>query len=402
MLKHYLSNRTENFQRISLVLIVLIVAGVGTYLIISSRAASPYENVDASGGTTNGATAQTCTGSTAGNGQCVVFGGQSSGPVSKAVCNPSPCTQGTLTSSHVTVDDGAGSSLNRLVQFYRPQGLTNSPSNQAPLVVLYNVSDLNNTTIPQQNWESLANQDHFLVVSLTNQWTQPPGCNTSYATPVAFPLVACENDCGPSQTGVCDDTPYINAALDSLVTTQNVDQSLIYATGGSKGGSMTEETMCDPAMSSRFAGFAPISAVFISPSTNNDPSVLPNCPALSSHKNFSVQYQFGTSDNAYSGNLATGFVNAKNEWLFSQTQNLTNIINPALGCSNTPTTSTLFGSSNNIMTVYGNCTTAGISTSVVQVNGGGHTYSGLDGVNGFDSALESWTFWTSNAPFNGP
>jgi len=399
MLKQHFSLKANRVRQVTTGLVVVIVALVGVHFLIGSHAATPYASTTADKGVLgNGATEQTCSG--ASSGSCVAFVGNPATEMSKAVCNPNPCTQGTLTNSHLTVNDGAGGSVTRLVQFYRPQGLTNSPSNQAPLVVLYNVSDLNDTSLSQQTWQSLANQYHFLVAYLGNQWPQPPGCSSSYATSVAFPVVSCEQTCGLNQNGTCDEAPYINAALDSIIASQNVDTKLIYATGGSKGGSMTEETMCDPNLSSRFAGFAPISAIFLSPSTTDNPSILPNCPALSTHTDFSVQYQFGTSDSAYKGDLATGFPSSNNEWVFSQTQNLTNIINPALGCTNTPTTSNLFGSSNNIMTVYAHCAAPGVSTSLVQVNGGGHTYQGLDGVNGFDSAAETWAFWTSNAPFD--
>ena len=69
----YFSNRTKITKQASSVLVVLIVAGIGTYLLISSHAASPYASITADKGTlTNGAVSQSCTG--AGDGNCVVFG----------------------------------------------------------------------------------------------------------------------------------------------------------------------------------------------------------------------------------------------------------------------------------------------------------------------------------------
>jgi|GEM_PF-4155232 hypothetical protein len=53
--------------------IVLVVAILGTYLLIGSHAASPYASVTANNGTTSGATQQTCAG--ASTGSCIVFGG---------------------------------------------------------------------------------------------------------------------------------------------------------------------------------------------------------------------------------------------------------------------------------------------------------------------------------------
>jgi len=69
------------------ILIVVIVSSVGTYLLLGSHAASPYASITTDKGTlANGATAQSCTGSS--DGSCVRFGGtqtQGTGSI-----NPSP------------------------------------------------------------------------------------------------------------------------------------------------------------------------------------------------------------------------------------------------------------------------------------------------------------------------
>src|ERR1022692_2451668 len=84
MLKQYFSNKSKNFQRITAALVVLIVAGIGTYLIIFSHAATPYASITADKGTlANGATSQPCTG--ASDGSCVVFGSGSSGSIPKHI-----------------------------------------------------------------------------------------------------------------------------------------------------------------------------------------------------------------------------------------------------------------------------------------------------------------------------
>jgi hypothetical protein len=73
MLKKSLSNRIKKPQQFTAVLIVLIVAIVGTYLLIGSHAATPYSSVTADSGTlAAGAAKQTCSGSS--DGSCVVFG----------------------------------------------------------------------------------------------------------------------------------------------------------------------------------------------------------------------------------------------------------------------------------------------------------------------------------------
>ena len=77
MLKQYFTNQTKRTQQLTAIIVVLIVAGIGTYLILGSHAATPYASITADKGTlANGATAQTCAGSS--NGSCVVFGGSTS------------------------------------------------------------------------------------------------------------------------------------------------------------------------------------------------------------------------------------------------------------------------------------------------------------------------------------
>ena len=78
MLKQYFSNQTKRTKQITSVLVVLIVAAVGTYLLVGSHAATPYASITADKGTlANGATKQSCSGTS--DGSCVVFGSISSG-----------------------------------------------------------------------------------------------------------------------------------------------------------------------------------------------------------------------------------------------------------------------------------------------------------------------------------
>jgi hypothetical protein len=79
-----LINSFTSKQLLSL-LVVIIVAALGTYLLVGSHAATPYDSITADSGTvSNGATKQTCSGSTDGN--CVVFNG--------SAANNSPVMQG--------------------------------------------------------------------------------------------------------------------------------------------------------------------------------------------------------------------------------------------------------------------------------------------------------------------
>jgi hypothetical protein len=76
MLKKYLLDSNKKYQRLSALLIVLIVAGVGTYLLVNSHAATPYASTTADKGIlSNGAVSQPCSG--ASDGSCVVFKGTS-------------------------------------------------------------------------------------------------------------------------------------------------------------------------------------------------------------------------------------------------------------------------------------------------------------------------------------
>lgn len=80
MLKHALFKRKKSFQALTALSVILIVAIVGVYLLISSHAASPYISTTADSGTL-GSTAveQTCSG--ASDGSCLTFGSGSSGGV---------------------------------------------------------------------------------------------------------------------------------------------------------------------------------------------------------------------------------------------------------------------------------------------------------------------------------
>lgn len=69
----YFSNKDKRLQQITAALVVLLVAGIGSYLLIGSHAATPYVSTTADRGTlAGGATTQPCTGASDGN--CVQFG----------------------------------------------------------------------------------------------------------------------------------------------------------------------------------------------------------------------------------------------------------------------------------------------------------------------------------------
>jgi hypothetical protein len=69
----YFSNQTKISQRITAVLVIIIVAAIGTYLLKGSKAASPYASTNAASGSLGGNAQQVQNCSGANNGSCVVF-----------------------------------------------------------------------------------------------------------------------------------------------------------------------------------------------------------------------------------------------------------------------------------------------------------------------------------------
>ena len=78
MLKQYFLNQNKRLKYISLVLVILIVAGIGTYLLTGSHAATPYASSAADKGTTT-SPASVVQDSTASDGNAVRFGSCANG-----------------------------------------------------------------------------------------------------------------------------------------------------------------------------------------------------------------------------------------------------------------------------------------------------------------------------------
>jgi hypothetical protein len=76
-------------QYISAGAVVLVIAIIGTVLVLSSHAATPYASINADkGSVANGATVKTCSG--ADDGSCVVFGSATSTPPPTTGDQPAP------------------------------------------------------------------------------------------------------------------------------------------------------------------------------------------------------------------------------------------------------------------------------------------------------------------------
>jgi hypothetical protein len=77
-------------KQLRVIVVVVVVAAIGTYLLVASHAASPYISLNADTGTlANGATKQACTG--ASDGSCVVFGSTTSSTQTDCFAAPGKC-----------------------------------------------------------------------------------------------------------------------------------------------------------------------------------------------------------------------------------------------------------------------------------------------------------------------
>ncbi|HZL07703.1 MAG TPA: hypothetical protein VFC50_00730 [Candidatus Dormibacteraeota bacterium] len=70
----YFSDQTKRPQQITAVLVIVVVAAIGTYLLTGSRAATPYANLNAANGRLGGNAQQVQNCSGANSGSCVTFG----------------------------------------------------------------------------------------------------------------------------------------------------------------------------------------------------------------------------------------------------------------------------------------------------------------------------------------
>jgi hypothetical protein len=183
-----------------------------------------------------------------------VFGGSSLtaaaiNGASQAVCSPSPCTVGTTvayTLSNVSNDNGTSST--RAYEVYRPSHLAASQSNRVPaIIVFYGTGPCGFT--PMSRAQNLANANRYIVVYMEvpcgrdNRWDKKNVNSATTATP--------------------NDEPYVAAVVHAITQcpssggaqNQCADPLRLYATGGSGGGNMAADVMCDQQNSPLFRGY---------------------------------------------------------------------------------------------------------------------------------------------------
>ncbi len=250
------------------------------------------------------------------------------------------------------------------------------------------------------------------------------------------------NICGSAvpPTNVCDDVPYMKAALANTICygaspCQNIDPNAVFITGESKGAAWTFDMICDTRTSSIFRGASIVSESFPLRSTATNGSTgqttQPNCPALGGLDNgyggpvalnpdISIQWQYGTADGTGcniglpSTCYDTGGVTQSQDstrWVWSNPQlagattGLTagqgqtsagSLVTPghAIGCPGTPTSTTTV-SVHLIVTDYAGCTVSLRATETIKVVLGGHACPGLKNQTDtatYDCSVTAWNF----------
>jgi hypothetical protein len=158
---------------------------------------------------------------------------------SQAQCAIGVCGTPTgYTTTTLSVDEGTGTMVSRFYRVYRPLGLTNSPSNKVPAVLLLDNGNPN-------RFVELAAANRFIAVTLYSAWIKK-WVNR-----------------GPGAPAPVNDEPFIAAVVNDLYTRENVDPNRLYVAGASGGGGeMVLDIMCDPANSKLFRGYLADSTSF--------------------------------------------------------------------------------------------------------------------------------------------
>jgi len=364
---------------------------------------------------------------------------------STATCNPSPCTDPGYRGYTLMVPDSNGAdaiNVARTISVDRPTNLTGA----SPLLVV----------VGGGTWGALAASQRFTVLLLPNNYhcIGTPPCNGAgqYALPVvqssggvvldpanyqSYPNAYGPRDCGASGHNQCDDVIWLKAALDAVMCTgpapcADIDPTKVYVVGGSKGGMFTQAAICDTRTAPYFHAAMVAANTLVSADTSTsggNQSAPANCPALlgttngiggaaglATNTDLSVGWMYGTQDTSAcaaapgSDCLDTGYADAKNRWQFSASQDAGDSNPPtsrggtatgslsgighALGCAGTPAMDSTYGTTGLLRKrIYTGCVNGGRATETIRVQTGGHSFPGMDGVDGFDGEMETWQFF---------
>jgi hypothetical protein len=379
---------------------------------------------------------------------------------------------------------GNPASVDPSIFIERPRNLSSTPT---PLVVAFSGS-----VTRDPNWIAASASDAFVYVSIPTDHHCDGGSGCQYAAATtadrligvgdagARPLF---QDCGAARNLTCDDAPWVAAvvrALERCTSTtaapggkigawvargasipaygdspeapgngappcEHINPREVFVEGGSRGGGMALNTVCDSRTTRLFAGVTVVSDVMISPGTTQ--STPPNCPALlpfdrstciidcvstTPNADTSLQFIWGDEDPNFPSDpslcdrtvaandcAGVGWA-AQLHWVFGTIALATTVLGePALGCSTTPSSTATAGTSGKITvtTYHTGCANPNAATQTIRVGSGAHmpdtwpygTLSGIvcasgctdydnTGADGLVEPAAAWSFWTTYFP----
>jgi poly(3-hydroxybutyrate) depolymerase len=320
---------------------------------------------------------------------------------SRGTCSTSPCTTGITPCDNAALCGsirhivGLGQISNgirtetRRYGWYKPANLAGTPA--AVFVAggagcgSSEIAGGRTSTLDGSGWKAVADVNKLAVVVLAK-----PPCSERPAGWLHKQIDCDASGCNlGSNPG---DEAYVAAAVADATARLGLDPARRYLTGASTGGALTRDIFCDRVRGSLFRGYAIIS--------NGVNSALGGstgaCPA--GHTNTFLQFVEGTLDTyspytslnlpvASPTHTALGFHQSR-AWLARY-----------LGCNATPVGANpdLFGTSSLNKSYKYNCP-FGLSDpqfEAVLITNGGHTWGGLDGINGFSTAKYNWAFFAA-------
>jgi polyhydroxybutyrate depolymerase len=175
--------------------------------------------------------------------------------------------------------------LNRTYLLHLPQGYTSA--NEYPLIVAIHGGFGSATNLQNQSQLSIkADQEKFIVV-------YPEGVKGGILKIRTWNAGGC---CGHAVTDNIDDVGFINSLLDTLMSSYQIDNSRVYATGMSNGAYLSYRLACE--LSHRIAAIAPVAGSMIVSSCNPTRPV----PIIHIHS-------FKDSNVRYNGGVGSGVSN---------------------------------------------------------------------------------------------
>jgi hypothetical protein len=191
MLKKHFLNKTKTVQVLVTVLVVAVVAGIGTYLLTGSHAATPYSSITAdSGQLASGAVKQSCSGAT--DGDCVAFEPTNNGGGGGTIGGGSSMVVGMNAGGW---GPSGAADASKAVQYIRldvddGEPVSDFSSNGAKVDVLFS-GDMNNTNI--NNFDAY-NTGGVSAINISGWVTNALAYYKSQCTPTECPMLEVLNE----------------------------------------------------------------------------------------------------------------------------------------------------------------------------------------------------------------